>query len=74
MYQRDELYGGHVIMLGKNCDAAALSALRAFPNGMHIGGMYLTALMIRDSITKVHVQVESRQRLLNGTWKLARLM
>jgi phosphoribosylformimino-5-aminoimidazole carboxamide ribotide isomerase len=37
-YQRDGLYGGHVIMLGPNCEDAALDALRAFPGGLQIGG------------------------------------
>jgi phosphoribosylformimino-5-aminoimidazole carboxamide ribotide isomerase len=38
MYMRDGLPGGHVIMLGPGNDSAALSALRAFPGGLHIGG------------------------------------
>jgi phosphoribosylformimino-5-aminoimidazole carboxamide ribotide isomerase len=37
-YQADGLAGGHVIMLGKGNEAAALEALRAFPGGLHIGG------------------------------------
>ena len=40
MYKRDNLPGGHVIMLSKDdaSTAAALSALRAYPDGMHVGG------------------------------------
>lgn len=38
LYKRDGLSGGHVIMLGKGNEAAAVSALQAFPGGMHIGG------------------------------------
>ena len=38
MYREDELKGGHVIMLGTGNDAAAKSALSAFPGGLHIGG------------------------------------
>lgn len=38
MYQRDELTGGHVIMLGAGNTEAAKSALRAYPNGLQIGG------------------------------------
>jgi phosphoribosylformimino-5-aminoimidazole carboxamide ribotide isomerase len=38
LYKRDGLSGGHVIMLGKGNEDAALSALRAYPGGMHIGG------------------------------------
>ena len=38
MYRRDGLSGGHVIMLGPGNDLAALSALRAFPGGLHVGG------------------------------------
>jgi phosphoribosylformimino-5-aminoimidazole carboxamide ribotide isomerase len=37
-YKEDGLTGGHVIMLGKGNDAAALEALGAFPGGLHIGG------------------------------------
>jgi phosphoribosylformimino-5-aminoimidazole carboxamide ribotide isomerase len=38
LYQRDDLKGGHVIMLGPGNEEAARSALRAFPEGMHVGG------------------------------------
>ena len=37
-YKADGLVGGHVIMLGPNCESAALEALRAFPQGLQIGG------------------------------------
>ena len=38
MYRADHLPGGHVIALGPGNRAAALSALRAFPDGMQMGG------------------------------------
>lgn len=38
MYQRDGLTGGHVIALGPGNEAAALSALKAFPGGLQMGG------------------------------------
>ena len=38
MYRADDLGGGHVISLGPGNREAALSALRAFPGGMHAGG------------------------------------
>jgi phosphoribosylformimino-5-aminoimidazole carboxamide ribotide isomerase len=38
LYKKDDLKGGHVIMLGAGNEEAARSALRAFPGGMHIGG------------------------------------
>lgn len=38
IYKRDNLYGGHIVMLGKNCEEAAFTALRTFPGGFHIGG------------------------------------
>jgi phosphoribosylformimino-5-aminoimidazole carboxamide ribotide isomerase len=38
LYRRDGLTGGHVIMLGSGNEAAAKSALAAFPGGMHVGG------------------------------------
>ncbi|KAL1516023.1 hypothetical protein AB1Y20_002636 [Prymnesium parvum] len=37
-YRRDELDGGHVIMLGHGNEQAAKAALRAFPGGMQVGG------------------------------------
>lgn len=37
-YREDGLAGGHVIMLGKGNEEAAVSALRAFPGGLHVGG------------------------------------
>lgn len=38
MYQRDNLYGGHVIMLGPGNEDAAREAFQAFPQGLHAGG------------------------------------
>lgn len=38
LYKRDRLTGGHVIMLGPGNDAAARSALAAYPNGLQLGG------------------------------------
>ncbi len=38
LYRRDGLYGGHVIMLGPDNEAAAAQALAAFPNGLQVGG------------------------------------
>lgn len=37
-YQADQLVGGHVIALGPNNEDAALQALKAYPNGLHMGG------------------------------------
>lgn len=37
-YQQDGLYGGHIIALGPGNQAAALTALQAFPGGMQFGG------------------------------------
>ncbi|MEX2461191.1 MAG: phosphoribosylformimino-5-aminoimidazole carboxamide ribotide isomerase [Paenibacillaceae bacterium] len=38
MYQKDQLQGGHIIMLGGGNEAAAVQALLAYPGGMQIGG------------------------------------
>ncbi|MBA3008988.1 MAG: phosphoribosylformimino-5-aminoimidazole carboxamide ribotide isomerase [Proteobacteria bacterium] len=38
MYQKDKLAGGHVISLGPGNTEAVLSALRAYPKGLQIGG------------------------------------
>ena len=38
MYRRDNLYGGHIIMLGPGNEAAAMEALTAWPGGMQLGG------------------------------------
>ena len=37
-FAADGLTGGHVIQLGGGCEAAALSALAAYPNGLQLGG------------------------------------
>ena len=37
-FSGDGLTGGHIIMLGPGCEAAALEALKAFPQGFQIGG------------------------------------
>jgi len=38
LYARDNLYGGHVIMLGPGNEDAAREALSAWPGGLQIGG------------------------------------
>ena len=38
MYMNDKLPGGHVISLGSGNRDAAISALNAFPGGLHMGG------------------------------------
>lgn len=38
LYRRDDLRGGHVIMLGPGNEPAAREALAAFPGGLQIGG------------------------------------
>jgi phosphoribosylformimino-5-aminoimidazole carboxamide ribotide isomerase len=38
LYKQENLTGGHVIMLGPGNSDAALSALSAYPGGMHAGG------------------------------------
>ncbi len=38
MYQADNLTGGHIIALGPGNQAAVLTALKAFPGGMQMGG------------------------------------
>jgi phosphoribosylformimino-5-aminoimidazole carboxamide ribotide isomerase len=38
LYKKDGLKGGHIIMLGAGNEEAATKALRAYPNGMQIGG------------------------------------
>ena len=37
-YKKDNLMGGHVISLGPGNEAAALSALNAYPGGLQVGG------------------------------------
>lgn len=43
MYKRDNLTGGHIIMLGPGNEDAALDALSAWPGGMQIGGGITTS-------------------------------
>jgi phosphoribosylformimino-5-aminoimidazole carboxamide ribotide isomerase len=38
LFQTDELPGGHVIMLGKGNEEAAIEALQTYPGGLQIGG------------------------------------
>ena len=38
LYRRDDLQGGHVILLGPGNEEAARAALRAYPGGLQVGG------------------------------------
>lgn len=38
LYAKDQLKGGHIIMLGPSNESAAIDALKAYPSGMQIGG------------------------------------
>jgi phosphoribosylformimino-5-aminoimidazole carboxamide ribotide isomerase len=38
LYKRDQLTGGHVIMLGPGSETAACEALAAYPGGLQVGG------------------------------------
>jgi len=38
LYRKDDLRGGHVIMLGPGNEAAATEALQAWPGGLQVGG------------------------------------
>ena len=38
LYRKDDLPGGHVIMLGQGNELAAVEALHAFPGGLQVGG------------------------------------
>ncbi len=38
LYRRDNLTGGHIIMLGPGNENAAMAALKAWPGGMQVGG------------------------------------
>jgi phosphoribosylformimino-5-aminoimidazole carboxamide ribotide isomerase len=38
LYKKDQLTGGHVIMLGPGNEKPALEALKAYPGGLQIGG------------------------------------
>lgn len=38
LYARDDLPGGHIIMLGPGNEDAAIDGLKAYEGGMHIGG------------------------------------
>ena len=38
LYRRDNLTGGHIIMLGPGNESAALDALAAWPGGLQLGG------------------------------------
>ncbi|MDX8044435.1 phosphoribosylformimino-5-aminoimidazole carboxamide ribotide isomerase [Gracilibacillus sp. S3-1-1] len=38
MFQKDQLTGGHVIMLGEGNEQAAIEALQAYPGGLQVGG------------------------------------
>lgn len=38
LYKRDQLKGGHVVMLGSGNEEAARAALRAYPGGLQVGG------------------------------------
>lgn len=86
MYAEDTLLGGHVISLGPGNQEAAISALRGYPGGFHMGGgitpenamLYLDAgasHVIVTSYVFAHGQIDAdRLAALVGTVGKSRLV
>lgn len=55
LYRKNDLRGGHVIMLGPGNDEAAREALAAWPGGLQIGGG------IKDSNAKQWIDAGAEQ-------------
>lgn len=78
LYRRDNLTGGHIIMLGPGNEEAALEALAAWPGGMQLGGgitadnaLYwlekgAAAVIVTSHVFKDGVVHEERLRKLAG--------
>ncbi|GAB1736792.1 hypothetical protein NU219Hw_g8820t1 [Hortaea werneckii] len=73
LYQKHQLRGGHVIMLGPGNDAAAREALAAWPKGMQVGGG------IKDGNAKDWIDAGAERVIItsflfpSGTFSLERL-
>lgn len=65
LYRRDQLTGGHVIMLGSGNEEAARSALAAYPGGLQIGGG------IRDSNAQTWLEAGASQVIVTS-WLFSR--
>ncbi|KAF2170883.1 hypothetical protein M409DRAFT_18855 [Zasmidium cellare ATCC 36951] len=73
LYRKNELRGGHVIMLGPGNEDAAREALAAWPGGLQIGGG------IKDSNAKVWIEAGAEKVIItsflfpSGSFSLERL-
>ncbi|QIW98647.1 hypothetical protein AMS68_004165 [Peltaster fructicola] len=73
LYKKNQLKGGHVIMLGPGNDDAARQALTAWPNGLQVGGG------IKDNNAKQWIDAGAEKVIItsflfpSGSFSLARL-
>lgn len=63
-YKEDGLQGGHIIMLGLNCEAAAVEALNEYPGGMQIGG----GTILSYSFGRPFLTIFQTLKLQASTW------
>jgi phosphoribosylformimino-5-aminoimidazole carboxamide ribotide isomerase len=73
LYKKDGLKGGHIIMLGAGNEEAALRALKAYPNGMQIGGGISKENALKYIEAKASAIIVTSYIFPNGKFSLERL-
>jgi phosphoribosylformimino-5-aminoimidazole carboxamide ribotide isomerase len=73
LYKKDGLKGGHIIMLGAGNEDAALRALKAYPNGMQIGGGISNENALKYIEAKASAIIVTSYIFPNGKFSLERL-
>ena len=52
LYAKDELTGGHLIMLGPGNKKAALEAIQAYPKGLASRWRYFSRIMLKNGLSR----------------------
>jgi len=73
LYRKDGLKGGHIIMLGAGNEEAALEALKAYPNGMQIGGGIAKENALKYIEAKAAAIIVTSYIFPNGKFSLEKL-
>jgi len=68
LYKRDDLKGGHIILLGPGNEAPARDALAEYPGDLQLGGGVNAVNERAGSMLELHTSLSLRGCSMKGAW------